>query len=306
MTASATASIFARIAPHRSIRGFLGDELVEQLLQYAQDRERAFTPTRVGSTGMRKVAEDVRISLVLHDLGPWRDVLEERFRAVMDDAAHALGLGSIDLAVMELELVAHGDGAFYKRHVDTSTMQINARSDRVLTGVYYFHRLPRAFDGGELRLHSIAPVEQGGRFVDIAPERDMLLLFPSWAPHEVRPISCPSGVFTQSRFAINCWYRQRRKAVAAPPSDAAVPARLAVDPSARPARGRDIDSIYLEIDSRTAAAGSTRRLLRDGDPGFDEAVRLIEKPDDADAVLAAASPAALRALWEFGLLVAAE
>jgi Rps23 Pro-64 3,4-dihydroxylase Tpa1-like proline 4-hydroxylase len=37
--------------------------------------------------------------------------------------------------------------------------------------------------------------------------------FPSWAPHEVMPISCPSKRFTDSRFAINYWvYRARTPA----------------------------------------------------------------------------------------------
>lgn len=280
--------------------------MVEQLLQYAQAHEAAFVPTRVGPTGMRKIAENMRISRVLSDMGPWRDALEERFRAVMDDAAHALGLGAIDLAMVELELVAHGDGAFYTRHVDTSTTQINARSDRVLTGVYYFHRHPRGFSGGELRLHSIRPVEQGGQFVDIVPERDMLLLFPSWAPHEVRPISCPSGEFAHSRFAINCWYRQRRKSVAVSSPPAVVPAKLSVNALAALARGRDIDSAYLEVYAYTGASGFTRNLLRDGDPGFDDAVRLLAMSDDADATLADALPDAVRSLWAIGLLVAAD
>lgn len=306
MTTSSITNVFDRIAPHKLIRGFLGEEMVDQLLQYAVAQEEAFVPSRVGSTGLRRVAETVRISRVLNDLGPWRQVLEERFLAVMDDAVKELGLGTIDLAMLEIDLVAHGDGAFYARHIDAATSQINVRSNRVLTGVYYFHQRPQAFSGGELRLYSIRPVEQGGQNVDIIPERDMLLLFPSWAPHEVRPVSCPSGGFAQSRFAINCWYRQRRQPVAVWPSNAAVPASLSVNPFVRLARGQDIDSVYLEIDSYTPTAGFTRKLLRDGDAGFDIATLLLKNPADADSILAGRPPAALQALWQIGLLVAAD
>jgi Rps23 Pro-64 3,4-dihydroxylase Tpa1-like proline 4-hydroxylase len=61
-----------------------------------------------------------------------------------------------------------------------------------------------------LRLHRIGSRagEEGG--ADIAPEPNSLVLFPSWAPHEVLLVRCPSGRFEDSRFAINCWiYRAR-------------------------------------------------------------------------------------------------
>jgi Rps23 Pro-64 3,4-dihydroxylase Tpa1-like proline 4-hydroxylase len=78
----------------------------------------------------------------------------------------------------------------------------------VLSGVYYFHRRPKAFAGGELRLHAIGDPD---RFVDIEPVHNALLVFPAWAPHEVRPISCPSGAFVDARFAVNCWFYARRE-----------------------------------------------------------------------------------------------
>ena len=41
--------------------------------------------------------------------------------------------------------------------------------------------------------------------LDVAPEKDSLLIFPSWALHEVMPVVCPSGEFADSRFSVNCW-----------------------------------------------------------------------------------------------------
>jgi SM-20-related protein len=35
-------------------------------------------------------------------------------------------------------------------------------------------------------------------------------VFPSWVLHEVRPVSCPSKRFVDSRFAINCWLWRRK------------------------------------------------------------------------------------------------
>jgi Rps23 Pro-64 3,4-dihydroxylase Tpa1-like proline 4-hydroxylase len=111
-----------------------------------------------------------------------------------------LKMSASELSRFETELVAHGDGAFYARHIDTQMQAQDRPGIRVLSGVYYFHRLPKAFSGGALRLYGF-----GAGFVDIEPTHNSLLVFPSWARHEVRPVSCPSGAFMDSRFAINCW-----------------------------------------------------------------------------------------------------
>jgi SM-20-related protein len=107
--------------------------------------------------------------------------------------------------------VAHNDGAFYKRHIDTRGTSALG-SIRVPSGVYYFHSQPKAYTGGALRLHAIAD-PQTRRFVDVEPAHDSLVVFPAWAPHEVMPISCPSKRFIDSRFAVNCWvYRNKANA----------------------------------------------------------------------------------------------
>lgn len=203
---------FEEPAPHRRIDGFMGEEMVARLLALATEREADFAPTRVGKGQEGRVAPDVRTSRLLRDFGDLKAELETRFAAVIDRALQELRMSPIDLARMELELVAHGDGAFYIEHIDTMTELPDETSDRALTGVYYFHRLPKGFSGGELRLYAISGTEDDRRHIDMTPGCDTLLLFPSWAPHEVRPVSCPSGAFADSRFAINCWYRHRRKA----------------------------------------------------------------------------------------------
>lgn len=203
---------FDRIPPYRVVPNFLGNDLIERLLAHAQARETEFVPTDVGNTD-RRINPEIRVSLVLRDFGDLREELIARFRAAMPQAMADLRLAPFDLARCEIELVAHGDGAFYRRHIDTITGMPDAKSQRALTGVLYFHALPKGFGGGQLRLYAFA--ESGDYFVDIEPERDQLVLFPAWAPHEVMPISCPSGEFAQSRFAINCWYRRPNPHLAA-------------------------------------------------------------------------------------------
>ena len=203
---------FEEPAPYRYVEGFMGKDMVARLLAHAARREADFTPTEVGKGEQGRIAPDVRVSLKLRDFGEVRSELEDRFSSMIEWALKELRMSAIDLARMELELAAHGDGAFYREHIDTIAATPDQTSDRALTGVYYFHRQPKGFSGGELRLYAINQAGDSRRHIDIVPGSDTLLLFPSWAPHEVRPVACPSGAFLDSRFAINCWYHHRRRA----------------------------------------------------------------------------------------------
>ncbi len=211
MTVSAHA--FETPAPHHRIEGFLGPDMVGKLLALALDREKDFVPTQVGNGAKGRIDPAIRESLLLRDFGDLRAELEARFGAALDVATRVLRLSPVRLHRLELELVAHNAGAFYHEHIDTFTGRSDGESERALTGVYYFHRQPKGFSGGDLRLHAIAPMADGTRrFNDIPPDQDTFVLFPAWVPHEVRPVICPSRAFADSRFAVNCWYRSRRSA----------------------------------------------------------------------------------------------
>ncbi|MFZ2403635.1 MAG: 2OG-Fe(II) oxygenase [Methylobacter sp.] len=206
MSVKKSVNPFDRIPPYRIIPNFLGNDLIDHLLEHARARELDFVSTRVGKE--QRIDPKIRVSQVLRDFGSLREELDERFRAVMSDAITDLRITPFGLAKCEIEMVAHNNGAFYKQHIDTRTGHLDEKTQRVLTGVLYFHSVPKGFSGGQLRLHAFSSPEEREHFVDIEPERDNFVLFPSWAPHEVLPISCPSVEFAQSRFAINCWYRR--------------------------------------------------------------------------------------------------
>ncbi len=210
MSASIPAA-FAQLPPHLVLRNAFGPQMVERLLDFAMVHEAEFSESSISTQENARIDPTVRRSRVIRDFGDIRSKIEEHFRAAMPAALTGLGIPPFDLAGLSLELAAHGDGAFYRRHIDTFIGKHRTATDRVFTGVYYFHAEPKAFTGGELRLFSLLGVDDGGTSIDIEPMNDSLLLFPAWVPHEVRPISCPGGLFAQSRFAINCWYS--RKAV---------------------------------------------------------------------------------------------
>ena len=193
------------VTPHLIVRDLLDTSAVDALLDYACAREADFTPSDVRPTGSKGGFVDLvrRKSLQLRDLAGFEPLLRALVYDQAGELMKQLRMSAVEtLSSFETQLVAHGDGAFFTRHIDTATGDRRRADVRVLSGVYYFHRRPKAFSGGELRLFDLRDPE---RFIDIEPTHNTLVLFPSWVLHEVRPISCASHRFADARFSVNCW-----------------------------------------------------------------------------------------------------
>ena len=196
----------AIMPPYLVLPDFLPADTADRLLDYALANEAAFAPTKTGGRERSGFNPKMRVSSGLRDLGPFAPIFKTGVRAILPDIVGRLGVSGVEAGQVELELVAHTDGAFYSRHIDTRTSE-TPHAVRLISAVYYAYARPRAFTGGELRLFAIGGDD--APFVDIPPAHNSLLAFPSWAPHEVRPVTCPSRRFADSRFAVNCWiYRK--------------------------------------------------------------------------------------------------
>ena len=197
------------LPPHHLFAGLLDPATLASLLDWTLERETGFEAARIAGRGyspsMRRCA-----SFAAGTVNPWYEVIADRVRALAPELFERVRVKPFEIAHAELELTAYNDGAFFRPHIDTMTGSGRGDSDRIVSGVYYFHREPKGFSGGALRLHPFGSTGEGGGFVDIEPVQNSLLLFPSWARHEVRPVACPSGLFADSRFAINCWLHGRR------------------------------------------------------------------------------------------------
>jgi Rps23 Pro-64 3,4-dihydroxylase Tpa1-like proline 4-hydroxylase len=118
--------------------------------------------------------------------------------------AKTLGVPVVPLGMVESQLTAARGRQFYRVHAD-----LGPDCPRELSCIYYMHRQPRGFAGGELRLYDC--IEQGGQsrpagsFEVVAPISNRLVVFPSGEFHEAMPVRCPSGEFADSRFAITTW-----------------------------------------------------------------------------------------------------
>lgn len=207
-----------RLPPWRILDGFMPEEEPARLLDWVVANEAHFEPAGLGRE--QRVDRTMRNSLMLRGDADrsWKGPLRERMRAALPAWCEWLGIAPFEPSAIELDLIAYNDGAFYRRHIDTGQPNRDRpgagpppAGDRIVTAVYYFHAEPKAFEGGELRLHAMAAAADGASLhADLPPRRNSLLIFPSWAPHEVLPVRCPSGAFRDSRFAINCWFRRAR------------------------------------------------------------------------------------------------
>lgn len=195
------------------IDGFLGTEAAGNLLAQMLAGAENFTPTLVWRGDRFAENHDVRSSLRLPgrvgvDLADFTAAVLAR----ADELRDAIGMPSFEIYHAERSIVAHGDGDFYRTHIDTRTQPGGGGSDsvRMMSCVYYLAAQPTGFSGGELVLHPIGAPAESVPAARIEPLHDRLVVFPSFVPHEVLPISCPSGRFEDSRFSVNCWLHRAR------------------------------------------------------------------------------------------------
>jgi Rps23 Pro-64 3,4-dihydroxylase Tpa1-like proline 4-hydroxylase len=199
------------VPPYSLYRNFLDEEMVSNLLEYAVEHETEFENTMIGSG---TVDTSFRVSRRLRDFGPLKQEIQSKILNLSTSLIAELRASPFVPSKVEVELVAHGDGAFFKRHIDFMMGRgAEENSQRLVSGVYYFYKRPKGFSGGELRLYAHGTTESDARFVDLEPEWNTLIVFPSWALHEVRPVTCPSSSFIDSRFAINCWLHRSKSTV---------------------------------------------------------------------------------------------
>jgi Rps23 Pro-64 3,4-dihydroxylase Tpa1-like proline 4-hydroxylase len=187
--------------PYRLFPNWLGADLSECLLHYAEDNEPRFKPSKLHGKNGENVASDRRVSSLLKDLGPYAEAVRHQALDMVPLLSDQLGVTRFAPDHVELELAAHGDGAVFFPHRDTLTGDAVAGTPRRITMVAYLFRQPKRFAGGQLRYLALS----GAAFVDIEPEHNLLLAFPSIAPHAVQPVSCPGLAFRDWRFALNIW-----------------------------------------------------------------------------------------------------
>jgi Rps23 Pro-64 3,4-dihydroxylase Tpa1-like proline 4-hydroxylase len=179
---------------------FLPPEVAANLYCYALAKESDFQPSKVLSND-----PEYRKSLVLFRFPEYEAMFRNALRAAFPPICEALGVPPFELADIECQLTATMDRGDFKPHNDNAA----ALGHRRITYVYYFHRQPRPFVGGDTRFfdhHPYAPNPPAVRhLVDIASLHNSVIFFDSGMFHEVRDIVCNQPGFETARFTINGW-----------------------------------------------------------------------------------------------------
>ncbi|MGC1452642.1 MAG: 2OG-Fe(II) oxygenase [Candidatus Sulfotelmatobacter sp.] len=190
---------------------FLAPQEVEELTRFTLDHEADFTSSGVVSPSADGgiVNYEHRRSRVLMDLARHQDLILERIKAVLPLVVDRLGMEEFSISGVEAQVTASNDGDFFCFHSDNGSASVASRH---LTFVYFFHREPLQFEGGELQIHD-ARLESGvyvsaGSYQTIVPQQNQIVFFPSELLHEITPVKCSSQVFADSRFTLNGWLRR--------------------------------------------------------------------------------------------------
>jgi SM-20-related protein len=183
---------------------FLAPQELEELISFTLQHENDFQSSQVvaatGQAGM--VDYSHRRSRVLVNLGKHEQVVVERIRGVLPSILEQLGMPKFPVTQTEAQITASNDGDFFGAHSDDSHEMIASRR---LTFVYFFHREPRQFEGGELRLYGPEGNSRAESHQAITPQQNQIVFFPCSVTHEITTVECPSQAFADSRFTLNGW-----------------------------------------------------------------------------------------------------
>ena len=190
---------------------FLAPAELHALLQHTLDREAEFQLSEVVSPGAAgsMVDHEYRRSRVLMNLGDYRAVVVNRLESCWPRILSRLGHDEFVASQVEVQITASNDGDFFHWHSDNCH---DDNAPREITFVYFFHREPTNFRGGELRIYD-SRWENGGyvpmeNHHTIVPQQNQMVLFVSSLAHEITPVECSSQAFADSRFTMNGWFHK--------------------------------------------------------------------------------------------------
>jgi Rps23 Pro-64 3,4-dihydroxylase Tpa1-like proline 4-hydroxylase len=190
---------------------FLAPQELAELTRFTLEHESDFQLSEVISPHAEDgvVNYEHRRSRVLMDLEDHQEVMLERIKTVLPDVLKRLDMEEFSLSGVEAQITASNDGDYFHFHADNSSDRV---ASRYLTFVYFFHREPRQFEGGELRIHDARLAEGNyiseGSYQTIAPRQNQIVFFPCQLMHEIAPVNCSSQRFADSRFTMNGWLRR--------------------------------------------------------------------------------------------------
>ncbi len=188
-------------APFVRYRDFFPSKTVETFFNTAVSRQTEFI--HAGITEKHVYNPDKRQTLALADIGEIKTQFRRFLRQNLPEYCQRLGIVSFTPGKIETKMTNHLDGGFFKPHRDT--LQLLPCNGRCISYLYYFHRQPKRFNGGDLILFDTS-LERNqyklSQFTRIPCEHNSLTLFPSGWFHCVEPVRLAGNRFEDGRMAI--------------------------------------------------------------------------------------------------------
>jgi SM-20-related protein len=179
---------------------FLAPQELARVWDLAMSYAHRFIVSRVVSDSHEDALDPAyRRSRLLFELGDIHPLLASRILSYLPCVFRRLAYPPFQVAHVEVQLTASNDGEFFRAHTDNGHDSVHRRE---ITFVYFCHREPRPFLGGDLRIY---PSDSSGAVDVISPQQNRMVFFPSNYWHEIAPVSCPSREFFDSRFTLNGW-----------------------------------------------------------------------------------------------------
>lgn len=201
----------ARPAPFLYREDFLSSSQLADLWRVVETRQRDLRPSLVVNAGKTDcLVPEYRDSLRMNgeaDAGPillpWvRDLIQTH------DLVRRFATRPLSLDQVEVEIASHGDGQFFQAHRDSG----GRLGYRAMTFVFYFFRLPKPFEGGDLLLHdqpADADFPLANKATRLIPRNNTLVIFPSDRWHQVLPVRGGGPSPLDGRWTVHGWFRSR-------------------------------------------------------------------------------------------------
>jgi Rps23 Pro-64 3,4-dihydroxylase Tpa1-like proline 4-hydroxylase len=187
--------------PVVKIESFLSGAELAWLMDLVYASEAGFVPARVTDD-----KENYRRASMLGASESLKQLFVKKITALMPEVMPQLRMGRFPLGAIDCQVTASGDGDYFKAHTDAGA---NETYKRQYTYVYYFHREPKGFAGGELRIYD--DVIRNGKLAAtdsyqiVEPRQNTMVFFQAAVMHEVMPVTVASRQFRDARFTVNGW-----------------------------------------------------------------------------------------------------
>jgi Rps23 Pro-64 3,4-dihydroxylase Tpa1-like proline 4-hydroxylase len=194
--------------PYVRVTEFLPERQAQRLLTAVIRREEEFEPSEPSFEKRNRQAFVLRSKL------EFLDAFLDRLKSILPLVQQSV-TGAFEVVDIECLVAAYGDGGFFKAHRDDGA---TIMSPRRLSYVYYLHRQPRPFEGGNLVIHdapiageqpSLSSGTNSGSYSVVAPEHNSIIFWLASATHEILPVTSPSKGFANSRFGVTGHVRSR-------------------------------------------------------------------------------------------------